>query len=135
VDAELKLVAEAVGCGLAAFVVNWFAFMRPMQGRLNQAASPEEIQKLTSALADVRENMAKRGAQQEAQGETLEQIRRTAHSLEARVGRLVTDEEFGAYTCATNACIQNLVEKIGHAAGVIETLSSGLRPSSGGSRR
>ena len=129
-DQALDL-ARMAGAAVGTLLTTWLALVRPLDKRLRRSmVAPEDIASLGSqiegAKAELRE-ISTRLARLEERGkesrEKLNEACQDVKSVQEKLGRTVTDDEFAAYVQSTNSEVRSLSERLGRAAGAIEAWS------------
>ena len=139
---DIQAIGECLGAALASFITTWLALVRPMSAKLKDLASPEDISRLVGAhkedlkevwkvLDELRKSAATHDAKLEEAARFEERVLSVQRDVEDRMRALVTDEEFSAYTAATNENVRLLTEKLGRATGKMDVLTDPGRYSSG----
>jgi hypothetical protein len=102
----IETAGALLGTAAASFFASWLSIARPLKRQIAESEPSAKVDLLVHRVqqAEIR----------------LDKICDKADANEDRVGRMVTDEEFAAYSNHTTKAVQNLTEKVGHVTGALE---------------
>jgi gas vesicle protein len=112
-------IGAAIGAAVATFLATWRGLVTPLKRRLDTPQEPPKA--LMERIATLEAQAAEALRRLDDHSENLD-------TIEDRLNRTVSSEEFAAQSSNTANTLQTLAEKIGQAKGAIEVwLSSDRR--------
>ena len=121
-------LAYAAGSALAAFMATWAALVRPLKkssvgtAELSDAKKSLEMQAsvLQQRMTQAEKDAARLQERLKSEVETRKKVEARLESIEVRLAKTVTDDEFAVYTDRTTQAINNLTDRVGRVTGALD---------------